>query len=1153
MTLHSISRTFNTWRSPYYPEGTTQLMYAVKTSATYTIQTVGFTNIAYFLTLVTDSVNRPHVFYYNSANQYIHHAYKNAASWDNEIPGIIPTPYFSAVIGSDNIIHLLTYDFNDKAVKYHRKSGSTWSASTVHLQPASMGMDNPGISIAVDSAQNVYACWYSISSALFFGRNTSQTLSGWSVSTIDDYGNSGYKGAQIKVDKEEVVRIAYTRGYNSEIRCGYLVGNIWNIDYIYSGSNLSWPVLLYDLDGNPTIFYNREANHCYYGAKVPHLTHISYYSKNDNALNHTTQHDGIVGFPCTIVENGGPVSALAMNTVGYLYVLYSSSSENKVYLGNRGTNERWFRTSLFSGVTIKGPYGNNASLKFSSDKNRSQVAFIASNNYLLYGKDTDFLDWAFDSVALAQPNLTPSPGHLDVRQPDAPAVGAVFMDMALDTANQPHIVYCNYSSNIYWPIYSFKSSGVWVKENIENPTTDKSSTNGWFPKLQADTLGNIHVIYTNKSRNRVYYAFRKNGTWQTWLVDTQYRATGWWNGIVLDEWMNPHLAYCSISDTTMRYAQLVQKNGMKWITENIQNVGKGGKYTNIALRDNYQPEVTYQFGTTTTLYYVQKQTNFFNLPDIKLLRGGYSKSSVINLEEYRLKPSTGWSELVIQDSGETNVTLNGTQVSYGKISDDSLAVDTVTFSHNIYNGQANYYNSILKYSTFLLDKLPSVYTEGSTIIENSTINLNSYLSKSSTYSGDTYWMTMGVPAKLSETGQLTSNVSSGRLSLSLGTTTLSDRVDLYIQVASSAGGAYWDQEIVRVYPILNSHSGFVSASETTQWAYQLPEGIATKPLIGWDSTSQGTGGTKGSMRVIFKASNLGIKLTPLTNNWVKTEPNTWYTVRVLTRLKSTTVATDTVQFAAWAFNGLPPQPTDLGAYLTLSMSTKWRWYETALYSNGTVMYPQIVIKNGNVSDAEVLINKVEVVKRNPGTELLYGKKYVKGMYSQWDSSTETTCWAAEALGSPSVKPDWYPDKGKLVLNFADTTYRGIKLTSMVTPGTVRTGVVPIKGHWAGGSMKISSDGKLSNPVVIIYIFGAKGPNQIEYNDLAATASLYKISGNETGIMRQAYVPFTGDLYQQIVIKNAGAGKIYLDDFALEAEQDTSNYWDFTLFNRIELL
>ena len=100
-------------------------------------------------------------------------------------------------------------------------------------------------------------------------------------------------------------------------------------------------------------------------------------------------------------------------------------------------------------------------------------------------------------------------------------------------------------------------------------------------------------------------------------------------------------------------------------------------------------------------------------------------------------------------------------------------------------------------------------------------------------------------------------------------------------------GGYYDMEIFRIYPVLNTHSGFTITAETTNWAYQLPEGISTKPTISWDnviSTSTSSGGTLGSMAVNFTAANQGIKLTPLAPNWVKTEPYEWYTVRVLAKI-----------------------------------------------------------------------------------------------------------------------------------------------------------------------------------------------------------------------------------------------------------------------------
>jgi hypothetical protein len=248
---------------------------------------------------------------------------------------------------------------------------------------------------------------------------------------------------------------------------------------------------------------------------------------------------------------------------------------------------------------------------------------------------------------------------------------------------------------------------------------------------------------------------------------------------------------------------------------------------------------------------------------------------------------------------------------------------------------------------------------------------------------------------------------------------------------------------------------------------------------------------------------------------------------------------------AYAFNGLPPAPTDVAAHFTTKVSGSWRWYEIPLYSSGTVMYPMIVLKNGNTTTSRILINKVEIIRAKPGTELMYSKKWVNGMLSPFSSATETTAWAFESVADPAIRPNYNIDSGKLIINFPDWNYRGIKMTSMVSPGTVRTGKTH-NGKMSGVSFKYAYSGYLYYPVITFYLFNSAGVNNATFSEFAACGSIYKTTTNEKGEYRTAYLPVTSDGYVQVVLKNGGPSNFYIDDLALESDWDTNNYWDSTL-------
>jgi hypothetical protein len=209
------------------------------------------------------------------------------------------------------------------------------------------------------------------------------------------------------------------------------------------------------------------------------------------------------------------------------------------------------------------------------------------------------------------------------------------------------------------------------------------------------------------------------------------------------------------------------------------------------------------------------------------------------------------------------------------------------------------------------------------------------------------------------------------------------------------------------------------------------------------------------------------------------------------------------------------------------------------------MYPMLVLKNGNTTTSRVLINKVEIIRAKPGTEMVFSKKWVNGMMSSFDSSTETTAWAFESVADPAIRPNYNIDSGKLIINFPDWNYRGIKFTSMVSPGTVRTGKTHI-GKMSGVSFKYAYSGYLYYPVITFYLFNSAGVNNASFSEFAACGSIYKTTTNEKGEYRTAYLPVTSDGYVQVVLKNGGPSNFYIDDLALESDWDTNNYWDSTL-------
>jgi len=132
------------------------------------------------------------------------------------------------------------------------------------------------------------------------------------------------------------------------------------------------------------------------------------------------------------------------------------------------------------------------------------------------------------------------------------------------------------------------------------------------------------------------------------------------------------------------------------------------------------------------------------------------------------------------------------------------------------------------------------------------------------------------------------------------------------------------------------------------------------------------------------------------------------------------------------------------------------------------------------------------------------------------------------------------------VHFAGDQNRGIKMTAQVAPTIVKSYPLQV-GKTGGMSLQITTSGSLSNPIVILTVFGSSSVNNQTFQELGAFANVFHVSGNDQNIIRLAYPANQPNGYMQMQFKNAGAADFYVTNIYQEADQDLNNYWDNGLF------
>jgi hypothetical protein len=1073
------------------------------------------TGAIYATRIAVDGTGNRHIINTNNIDGALNHYYVSGTVWQKEKVG---NGYFSQAhslaIGPGNTVNVAMGV--SSALIYSVKSASVWSTQTVSndFYPGFRS----GIGLVLKSNGTPLIAYFNSAQNLILATKAG---SSWSFETVSNSYDAGYNGLSMKLDRSENPWIAYVRNDNT-VRVSHKTSTGWvHKDLLSNSHTFAWPFLSLNSKGYPEIVVCDYSGQNYFLAQADNVTHISYFNDSTNQVMHGTRWGDVVSTEEVATTLGNAFTSISLDTAGNPMIVYKDSGNSVLYSAFQIAGE-WVADSIMNLNGSSGEIGGRpVTLQIGTD-NKPQMAIIGGSGAQLMYASKSGSTWSFSTIS----NYLVDAG----------------LSLALDTGNKPHIAFSIMSSNSAIS-YAYKSGNSWVVENIGDTTSNRT---GFWNSIGLDKKNDVYISYRDSMNASQKFAWRKNGVWKFESISTADNA-GTFNSLQIDKDGTPHIAFDAYDTRTLYYARLIEKNGRKWLIESPDTTSFQGSFNSMALEEGFNPNISY-YANTSTLKNVRNKETFYNLPDIKMLNGT-GIATAFHMNRYIAYPEHEISSFYRLSGEDANPVLypdNGFGYSVTTVTSYSLNTFAITANDTFRNLQPSYLN-VVKYSDFLVNKLPKVIFEGITPLGDTSLLLGSYIQKSPLYSGPT-----------SITGYLTSdypedrfkvNGSLNEYQLSIGNLTSPLKGKVELGVIARATTNSWDMEWMRMYPLLNNHSGFTTAADTAQWAYENTDDTNVKPAILFDGSKIGPGGTQGSLALQFTGVNQGVKMTAQFANWLKTEPNEWYTLRVLVKADGNTPANNNVTLGVYAYNGVPPAETDIAAHLVFTVSTGWKWFEVPLYSSGTSMYPQLLIKNGTTTTVRILVNKWEIIKAKPDTEMVYGTPKVEGATQTFDSSAELNRWAFEnmnpALEGVNGAPTYQVRNGELMFDFYDTAYRGIKFTSAVTTGVVRTGAVT-PGKGAGMSVKFRSEGSLFYPLVLLAAFGTDSVNKADFKELAAFANIYHINTNKKSEIRFGYVSNMPYVYQQVQIKNGGPSRFFFDEVNLEADQDTDNYWDSTL-------
>ena len=162
--------------------------------------------------------------------------------------------------------------------------------------------------------------------------------------------------------------------------------------------------------------------------------------------------------------------------------------------------------------------------------------------------------------------------------------------MALDLSGRPHISYSEGGLR-----YASWNGSSWEFQTV--------SSQGGTSSLAIDSLGHPHIAFVDGThQDRLQYASWNGSSWVTETIATLAGHTVMYTSLVLDPSDRPRISYMDNAAEALWFAQ---DNGQSWTNEMVDNYGRAGLYTSLALDSDGDPWIGYKIGRTDSSSYLK--------------------------------------------------------------------------------------------------------------------------------------------------------------------------------------------------------------------------------------------------------------------------------------------------------------------------------------------------------------------------------------------------------------------------------------------------------------------------------------------------------------------------------------------------------------------
>jgi len=534
------------------------------------------------------------------------------------------------------------------------------------------------------------------------------------------------------------------------------------------------------------------------------------------------------------------------------------------------------------------------------------------------------------------------------------------------------------------------------------------------------------------------------------------------------------------------------------------------------------------------------------LPGLKLYLGTEFPNA-FDLEDFN-SGGEGSSHSLVQNF-QGLATLSGSTLSQGAYSLATAGVNMFQIANSYGTVTAS---GVVKYSTYKIMKLPKI---GMNIGTSVDIPVGLYCRNSA---GQALPPSFGVATAvwMDDANTLSASWMDNTVLRITALSGFTARNNVYVIATDAAGSSDFDIENIEVNPNLLKGSTFTAATDTVNFAYQLPDDKQILPAISWVSTLTDSAGTTAQGVAVFTLSNVssGVKATNVFGNMIQMKKDEAYIGRM--RICSPN-AGNNVQSHLFMYNGIIPQDSriDVAANILFGTPTVWTWVETPMLSHGVgTGYAQFFFKAGSGS-AVVYLDEVQIINAIPTLgDIGRGNKLLHYPYSYFNSlSALAMGWATtESYASeyPQKAAFGVSSSGQMLLDFSGagtgTQQKGAKLTARNNTSGVYT-PASTPGREVGMMMKVrplSGSFNSYEAVVLLACYGVATNGMYEFylppGQLMASAEFGKISGGQyytVGAGRNGYHQF------QFSAKNSQAGVLAFDQVDFLRDNDDPWYAD----------